>query len=58
MLSCFVGSGHHFLTASWTWRLANGLATPKQAIWNLSQLKKPIFCPTETHNARVSGEYL
>jgi hypothetical protein len=53
-----VGSGHHFLTASWTWRLANGLATPKQAIWNLSQLKKPIFSPTETHNARVSGEFL
>jgi hypothetical protein len=58
MLSCFVGSDHHFLTASWTWRLASGLATPKLGIRSLSYQKKLLCSLAETHNAGVSGEIL
>jgi hypothetical protein len=58
MLSCFVDSGHRFLTASWTWRLASGLEIPKLEIWSLSQQKKLLFCLAETHSVGVAGELL
>jgi len=56
MLSCFVDSGHRFLTASWIWRLASGLEIPKLEIWSLSQQKKPLCCLAKTRGAGVAGE--
>jgi hypothetical protein len=58
MLSCFVDSGHRFLTASWTWRLASGLEIPKPEMWSLSQRKKPLCCLAETRSVEVAGELL
>ena len=56
MLSCFVDSGHRFLTASWIWRLASGLEIPKPEIWSLSQQKKVLCCLAETQGVGVAGE--
>jgi hypothetical protein len=56
MLSCFVDSGHRFLTASWTWRLASGLEIPNPEIWSLIQQKKPLCSLAETRGVGVAGE--